>query len=490
MAGALILLASCYSNNGGFLDLDQGSGGTGATGPDGGVAGAGGDAGSGGAGAGGSGGAGGISGSGGSAGSSGAGGSPLTGTWQAPVIIDSHEGIGLKPSVAIGSSGEVISVWVQSYLGEYRVWANRYATATGWETDEQIGTTDGNVADLTKTSQPHIVIADDGVATAAWGDYPNPIVRGLVSRRYAQPDGWGAEEIIYDGGSTAGDPRLAVDGSGRVMAVFATGTGAWANYYEPGTGWGAAAIIDNQPGAPLSVGVALTPDGDGWAIWSQAPTALLYNVFGNAFGAGSGWAGAEKVEQGTTASALAPRLALDAEGNAIFIWQQTAGLQYRVWSNRWNASANAFTNPIRIDAASTAYAPAVASDPNGNGTAVWIQSTQAGGTPLQIAVSRYTPGLGWSTPETLADGGVTNNPRVAMDSEGNAIVAYTRLAPLEDNVDAWAHTYSGGEWSAAVRLGLDEFTGPAFQPSLAMDANGNAMVVWREGPDVWAAAFE
>jgi hypothetical protein len=406
------------------------------------------------------------------------------------VIIDSHEGIGLKPSVAISGTGEVISVWVQSYLGEYKVWANRYVSATGWETDELIGTTDGNVADLTKTSQPHVVIDDDGIATAAWGDYPNPIVRGLVARRHTQLDGWGAEEIVYDGGSTAGDPRLAVDASGRVMAAFATGTGAWANYYEPGLGWGGAAIIDNQPGAPTSVRVALTPDGNGWAIWSQAPTGLLFNVFGNAFDAGSGWGDAEKVEQGTTGSALAPRLALDATGNAIFIWQQTAGLQYRVWSNRWNANASTFTNPTRIDGASTAYAPAVASDPNGNGTAVWLQSTQAGGTPLQIAVSRYRPGLGWSAPETLAEGGVTNNPRVAMDSEGNAIVAYTRLAPLEDNVDAWAHTYSGGEWSEAVRLGLDEFTGPAYQPSLAMNANGNAMVVWREGPDVWAAAFE
>jgi hypothetical protein len=297
MAGALTLLAGCFSADGGFLDLDSGEGGTGGIGPDGGFAGAGGDAGNGG---------GGNGGSGGGAGSSGSGGNPLTGSWQAPVMIESHEGIGLKPQVAIGTNGEVMSVWVQSYPGEYKVWANRYFAATEWGADELIGDTDGNVADLTKTSEPHVEVDDDGMATAAGGDYPNPIVRGLVARRYSQPDGWGAEEIIYDGGSIAADPRLAVDASGRVMAAFATGTGAWANYYEPGVGWGVAAIIDKQLGAPSSVGVALTPDGNGWAIWSQAPTA----------------------------SALAPRLALDAQGNAIFVRQQTAGLQYHVWSNR------------------------------------------------------------------------------------------------------------------------------------------------------------
>jgi hypothetical protein len=66
---------------------------------------------------------------------------------------------------------------------------------------------------------------------------------------------------------------------------------------------------------------------------------------------------------------------------------------------------------------------------------LWIPSVQALGTPRQIAMSRYTSGLRWGAPETLAERGVTNNPRVSMNSEGNAIV------------------------------------------------------VWREGPDVWAVAF-
>ena len=50
--------------------------------------------------------------------------------------------------------------------------------------------------------------------------------------------------------------------------------------------------------------------------------------------------------------------------------------------------------------------------------------------------------------------------------------------------------YSGGRWEEPVLLGVDEFTGAAFQPSVAMDANGKAVVVWREGPDIWASVFE
>lgn len=41
-----------------------------------------------------------------------------------------------------------------------------------------------------------------------------------------------------------------------------------------------------------------------------------------------------------------------------------------------------------------------------------------------------------------------------------------------------------------MRLGLDAWTAPEFQPTVAMAANGNAVVVWREGTDIWAAIFE
>jgi hypothetical protein len=50
--------------------------------------------------------------------------------------------------------------------------------------------------------------------------------------------------------------------------------------------------------------------------------------------------------------------------------------------------------------------------------------------------------------------------------------------------------YNGGIWEDAVLLGAEGILGGAFQPSVAMDPNGNAVVVWREGPDIWASVFE
>ena len=101
----------------------------------------------------------------------------------------------------------------------------------------------------------------------------------------------------------------------------------------------------------------------------------------------------------------------------------------------WDASAGDLTDAERLDTSGTAGTPAIASDPRGNGTAAWLQVAPGGGA-FQVAASRYTAGDGWSGVETLATGAVTSQPRVAMDSQGNAVV------------------------------------------------------VWREGPDIWAAEFE
>lgn len=491
VAGALIALVGCYTNNAGLLDLDAGVGGIDpiGPGPDGGTGDSEGDGGTGGtAGVGGvGGGAGGAGGSGGKGATGGAGGDPLTGEWQPPEIIEEHAGTGLNPHVAIGANGEAVAVWVQFNLGAYNVRANHYASGDGWEGDTWIGSTDGNTMDLDETSQPYVVVDPDGVATAAWGDFADPVLRGVVSRRYESASGWGGIWPVYEGTSTAGDPRLSVDDTGNVMAVFATGTGAWANYFQTTGGWGDAEIIDNEPGQPTNLGVALYPEGDGWTTWSQTPNGLAIDIFGNRFTSGAGWGDAARVEDNTTGNAFEPDLAVSATGDAVFVWQQTAGLRYNIWASTWDAAAGELTAAERVDISLSASSPAVAMDAQGRATAVWIQS---GPTDLQVAAARYSAEIGWGEPVVLSEGDIRGEPRVAMDAVGNAVVAYAQKAEFESLVDAWAQMYSGGEWLDPVRLGVDEFTGPAIQPSVAMAPSGNAVVVWREGPDIWASVFE
>ena len=295
---------------------------------------------------------------------------------------------------------------------------------------------------------------------------------------------------MYDGVSTAGDPRLAVDGSGNVLAVFSTGTGAWGNDFQPSDGWGDAEIIDNEPNQPSNVGVALDSSGDGWASWSQAPTGLTYNIFGSRFTPGAGWAEAERVEQSNAGSALRPEVAASANGDTIFVWQQSAGLGFQVWSSGWDAAAGELRPAKRVDSGASATSPAVAMDAQGGAIAAWLEPVQVGTFDLKVVAARYSPDGRWGDSFDVASGSISGEPRVAMDAAGNAIVVYAQLAELETQVDAFARIYSGGSWEDAVVLSAEGIIGGVFQPSVAMDPNGKAVVVWREGPDIWASVFE
>jgi hypothetical protein len=77
-----------------------------------------------------------------------------------------------------------------------------------------------------------------------------------------------------------------------------------------------------------------------------------------------------------------------------------------------------------------------------------------------------------------------------MDSGSNAVVVYALRAESETQVDAWAQTYDGGQWDDPVRLSEDAPNGDAFEASVGRVGDGCAVVVWREGPDIWASVFE
>jgi len=140
--------------------------------------------------------------------------------------------------------------------------------------------------------------------------------------------------------------------------------------------------------------------------------------------------------------------------------------------------------PVIIDShAGIGVNPLVSIGNDGEAVSAWANQ-------LETSVGWGVFGIIDKQTETLAKGEITNNPRVATDSLGNAVVVYTQKIATESQIDAWARIYSAGAWGPAVRLGLDAPTGDAFQPSVSMDPNGNAVVVWREGSDIWASTFE
>ena len=102
---------------------------------------------------------------------------------------------------------------------------------------------------------------------------------------------------------------------------------------------------------------------------------------------------------------------------------------------------------IETEAGDTfAYAPQVAVDPQGNAIAVWMQDDGRG--PFNILANRFVPGVGWGTAELIeTDAGDAGLPRVALDSQGNAIAVWHQ-GGIRDNI--WANRFVPGVgWGTA-----------------------------------------
>ncbi|KXJ48449.1 hypothetical protein SAMN04487868_10130 [Marinobacter salarius] len=119
-----------------------------------------------------------------------------------------------------------------------------------------------------------------------------------------------------------------------------------------------------------------------------------------------------------------------------------------------------------------AASPQIAFNNDGNAIAVWVQFD---GTQDNIWASIYSPGGGWSAAVVIGDeNGDARAPQIAIDDDGNAIVVWTQQSTY---YNAWIRRYSPDSgWSSE---GLIEFNGgDASDPQIAMNNAGNAIIVW------------
>lgn len=185
-----------------------------------------------------------------------------------------------------------------------------------------------------------------------------------------------------------------------------------------------------------------------------------------------------------TAEVSDPEVAMDDNGNAIIVWTQSDGFNNQLFKSEYRNGA--WTHPVnQQDNISpnneNAYSPTVAMDNNGNAIISWSESD--GGLP-QIFMSQYRNGA-WIHPANLADNISVNNqmasnPSLAMSDNGDALIVWQQFTGV--NVALFKSEYRNGTWTHPATID-DHFTllgGNAFNPSVAMDTHGQTMISWTQ----------
>ena len=404
---------------------------------------------------------------------------------SAPIEND-NTGTALAPQIAIDDSGAGLAVWQQSDGTRFNIWANRFSSSTGWGTATLIETSNGGDA-----SSPQIAIDAQGDALAVWQQVDSLGVTSIYANRFTQAtSSWGNAVTIETGGGSASTPDIAMDGVGNALVVWSQSDGLrthiWANRFTHATrSWGVATQIENgSAGNASSPQIAVNLSGNAMAVWEQQDSLGRINIWANRFTPNIGWDTAVIIETVNTGDAQAPQIAMDASSNAVAVWSQSDGVRLNIWTNRfttvgrWGTAALIESNDL-----GNAISPQVTIDHNGDTLAVWAQND---GTRSRIYFNRFPAGSnGWGRSELIdTDTSGTFNqansftPHIALDTKGDARVVWRRLQGTSASIVVNSFTPTSG-WSFPQLLdGSNTFD--LALPQIAMNASGNALVVWQQ----------
>jgi len=245
--------------------------------------------------------------------------------------------------------------------------------------------------------------------------------------------------------------------------------------------------------------VAMDDNGNAMIVWYQSD-ATNDRVFRSEYRSGS-WTHPTDLTDNISPSAgdaEYPQVAMDNNGNAVIAWRQRDGSldcgggpcfqtfksEYRsgTWTDPTSLSDNISPNGQLVDAVQ------VAMDNNGNVIIVWEQldgTVSCGGGPCkQIFKSEYRSGS-WTDPTDLTDsispnGQGASDPQVAMYNNGNAIIVWHQSDGARQQT--FKSEYRGGSWTdpSDVTDNISPDGEHAKLPQVAMDDNGNALIVWEQ----------
>ena len=173
-------------------------------------------------------------------------------------------------------------------------------------------------------------------------------------------------------------------------------------------------------------------------------------------------------------------LAVDLAGNAMLLWVQTAHpLGYVIHAARYDAMLGWQADEvISHHVLDNNYGPHVAFDDAGNAIAVWEQQTGAGS---YAAANRYVAGTGWGDSVALADQTDygAHDVRVAVDGQGNGIAIWYQSTPTSDAV-MFARWQGGTAWSSATVFSDAATAGTMGHPVPRVVSNraGQSLAAW------------
>lgn len=411
--------------------------------------------------------------------------------WSTPELIPAIQatsiegGRPLSPLTAptFDTSGDAFMVWTEpagakaeAVVPEYRVRATVRPADGRWQPVETISRMGLN---------PEVTVDARGNAIAAWEGR-----LGVEAAIKPVGGGWLAPQIV---GTPRGDepqaPQVASDSSGDAIVVAPlqahgqASTGIQGAVRLAGGMFSPAQTISHHREEALDPRIAMNARGDAIVAWDvQVPKGCLlrsaFRSVGGAWGAPQTVPGEHEFCRGSH------RVAIDERGDAIVAWMAMQGsttlveIATRDANGRWSAQ------PAIGRASAVAEPPGpaqVGMDPRGDAIVVWVDPALVLGGRRSLWARIRPVGRGWRAKERIGYVPYESSPSFAMDARGDASIVWEDKRGIE----AALHPARGG-WQKPHTVSDHKRAEVAFEavPVVALDARGDGVVAWQSDKNI------
>lgn len=417
------------------------------------------------------------------------------GTWSAPETIGS--GSVAPVDLAVDAAGDAIAMWTAHDGGWWQLWAaRRRAGEAAWQPAAMVLTT------AVEIGEPHVAIdaSGDAIAALVLKSSPDWTIQAVRLDASADPPTWSTAASLSDATCT-GDtrhPDIAMNAAGDAVVVwecydtvaasswtqtarYTSATDTWATPSDlsiAGSGWSASAPS-----------IAVNASGDAVAAWREQHLATV--TVQAALLQGGTWLGPDDVAPSVGFSDGVARPVIDSTGRATVAWERTIGIDAAALHASSRAPGDvAWSSPDDVSSIvwNILDAPQLAVAADDSVVAVWDAYDARSDTFSIQASRRATPGGTWTEPRDIvtsaaADEALLAQSRAAigLDGDGNARIVWTQ-GPYEGTPTTVATAVldaAAGTWSAPAAI----VTGRASEaePLVGVATDGSAVAVWDDG---------
>ena len=356
-----------------------------------------------------------------------------TGTLSASVILSQAGTEGTVPQVAVEDDGDAHFVWLSDDDHSATGYTN-YTVQTRKRTAAGVL---GPIRNLSVAARfihpPKVAVDPAGNAVFVWARYDG--TRNRIESASVSAAGAKSGVRTLSTASADEDPQVAVDSNGRATFV-------WERAIDS-----SRTVIETRS---LPLGGALTANK-----WLTQATATLW--------------------------ADRPRVAVDADGDAVFTWTRMDGNQTNRVQTRTQTAAGALSATQTLSGAGgDAWVPELDVSPAGRAVFTWLYTNPAANymDMVQTRARAANGTLSAVTNLTGAAGPKPYKPQVGVDQDGDASFIYAQEPSASGGYDlARSRSLSAGGVLTGV-LTLSQTFGDAKATDVAVDQDGDAIFVW------------